>query len=275
MGLTGVISGVVSRPRKIVLYGTDGIGKTTWAAGAPNPIFLPTEDGCNDVGVARFPLIKSFGEFNSRISEVLTQEHEYRTLVIDTADWLERLIWEAVAQEHGKNDIEEIGYAKGPKHAVGKWAFVLKSLDHIVHTRKMAVILLAHAKVEKMDPPDNDPYNVYNLDLHASLAPMIREWADEVLFANFKTFVVKKDTDKGFGQKRSLGVGGIDRVVHTCGTASHYGKRRIPMPDEIEMEFSEYMKHVVAAKPKRGDIDCNIDGVVMNGSSKQEATANG
>ena len=102
-----IIQGKQGRPRRVMLYGTHGIGKSTWAAEAPSPIFLQCEEGLDDIGVDRTPLLSTFGDVSSALSWLASNEHEYRTIVIDTLDWLERLVHDECCQKHGKNSIEE------------------------------------------------------------------------------------------------------------------------------------------------------------------------
>lgn len=279
MSLANAIKGVVLRPRRIVLYGVHGVGKSTWAANAPSPFFLATEDGANDIGVERTPLIRSLGEFNSWVSDLLTDTHSYKTLVIDTADWLEKLIWAAVAQDEGKSHIEEIGYGKGYKKASLKWEFVLSSLEHLRARKNMAIIILAHSKQARVEPPDGDPYTRYAPDLHDIASTLLQEWADEVLFCNFVTHTVAKEGN--FGRKHTIGVGGKVRKVYTEGSSAFSAKRRLMLPDELPMQWDAYANAVKAARPKKGDVleqpKGDIEGVVKDGSSKvkEEVTTNG
>jgi len=274
-----VVRGVTPRPRRIVLYGTHGIGKSTWASKAPSPIFVPTEDGLEDIGADRFPVCRSLGDFNTAISQLLTEQHDYATVVIDTLDWLEKLVWQTVAAEEGKSHIEEIGFAKGYKYASSQWDFILNSLEHLRKQRRMAIILLAHAKIERFNSPDSEPFDRYDLDLHKFASATIQEWADEVLFARYQVFTMQEESK--FNGKRVRGVGGKDRIIHTCEEASHVAKRRIPMPDVIPMEFAEYAKYVMAAKPRKADVEeaaavqpgqpgGDIAGIVNDGSSKTQ-----
>ena len=271
-----IIKGIVKRPRRVLLYGTHGIGKSTWAASAPSPIFLTTEDGLSDIGVDRTPLLKDLGAFNNWVSDLLTQTHEYRTVVVDTLDWLERLIFNDVAQSAGKDSIEDFGYGKGYGLALTQWEFVLKSLGYL-RDKGMAVILLAHARIVKVEPPDRDSYTRYEPDLHKSVSPMLQEWVDEVLFATYKMDV--KQSNEGFNKKRGQAIGDGERVVCTCEKPTHLAKRRVQMPDEIPLKFAAYANYLKSAKPEANGNGngnghaANIAGMVTNGSSKQPETS--
>lgn len=262
--MIGVISGKIKRPRRIMLSGTHGIGKSTWAASSPSPIFLATEDGLSDIGVDRTPLLKELGQFNAWISNLITQEHEYKTLVVDTIDWLEKLIFDYVCLEHNVGSIDEINYGKGYGFAVKHWDFILRGLDALREKKNMAIILLSHSRIVKVSPPDADTYDRYEPDLHKSVSPMIQEWCDEVFFATYKINVIKHD--EGFNKTRGMAVGCGDRIMYTEEGPTHIAKRRIPLPNPMPLDFAEYAKHLANGTG-------NVAGVVNNGSSKMKVEA--
>lgn len=240
--LSKASKGTKRLPRRIVLYGTRGIGKTSFASCAPNPIILDIERGSGDIDfparLERGEHLNSFGDVMGAIGELLNDEHEHQTIVIDTLDWLEQLIWDAVCQAHNVESIEGIGFGKGYLFAVNHWRDLLAGLDALREHRGMTVILLAHSAIRKFESPDSDRYDRYEpkLDKHASA--IIQDWCDEVLFANFKTYVKTEDT--GFGRKRATGVGVGERVLKCTERPSHLAKNRLGMPDEIPLDWNEY-----------------------------------
>ena len=148
-----IISGVEQAPRRILLYGVHGIGKSTWAASAPAPIFIQTEDGLGDVGCDRFGLAQSFDAVLSSLREVYEAKHNYRTLVLDSLDWLEKLIWAEVVGRKQVESIEDIGYAKGYIFALDEWRKFVEALNLIRADRAMHVILVAHAQIARFEDP--------------------------------------------------------------------------------------------------------------------------
>src|SRR5690606_24699815 len=118
-------------------------------------------------------------------------EHEYRTVVIDSLDWLERLIWAEVCADQGVDNTEKIGYAKGCTFAIDKWRAVLGALDALRSDRSMTVVLIAHAKIEKYENPETVPYDRYSPRLHKLASALVQEWCDEVLFATYKVHTIK------------------------------------------------------------------------------------
>jgi hypothetical protein len=264
--LDGIIKGRAAKPRRVLLYGTHGIGKSTWASQAPSPIFLTTEDGLDDVGIDRTPLLTETMDVAKWLVELSgPADHGYKTVVVDTLDWLEKMILAATCKEAGKKSIEEFGYGKGYVLANRRWEQLLHMLD-ACRVKGMNVILLAHARIEKFSPPENDPYDRWVPDIHKLVAPTIQEWCDEVLFATYRVNTSKRD--EGFGQKRTRAIGGGERVVHTCETPTHNAKRRVEMPDEISLDWREYQSYW----PTNGAAKGNIDGMVIEGSSKKKGS---
>lgn len=264
-----IIKGKKRRPRRIILYGPHGIGKSSWAAHAPSPIFISTEDGLDDIGADRTPLIADLGVFHGVVSDLIQQPHDYKTVVVDTLDWLERLVHKRVAAENDKPSIDDIAYYRGYLLAKPHWDLILSSLETLRQSRNVAIVLLAHACAVKIEPPDGESYTRYEPDLHKNISPLLQEWADEVLFAGYKINRIQQN--EGFDRKRHIAVGG-DRVVYTCEKPTHLAKRRIAMPDEISLDFGTYIYYLqqsyAEADNKNGNGKNNINGIVVDGSSK-------
>ncbi len=252
-----ILSGRQIRARKVLLYGQHGIGKSTWAASAPQPLFLNIEDGVADIDCAKTEKLGSFAEVVDAISWLSQNPHDFKTLVIDTLDWLEQLIFREVAKSANKGNIADIGYGKGYDAAREKWDFLLRGFDHIRQSRDMTIIMLAHAKIQRYDNPETESYDRYELDLHKSSNGMLQEWADEVLFACYRVFTRKED--QGFGRERKIAVGSQERYIRTIETPAAIAKNRLSLPAELKMEWADFAQHL----PKQ-----NIPGVVVNGSSK-------
>lgn len=260
-----IIKGKKRRPRRTILYGPHGIGKSTWASKAPRPLFIATEDGLDDIGSDRTPIITDLDVFHGVISDLIQQPHEYYTVVIDTLDWLERVIHKKVETANNKESIDAMGYQYGYKLAVKHWDFILRSLDMLKESRNVWIIMLAHACAAKIEPPDGESYTRYELDLHKYVSPLLQEWADEVFFAGYS--LKKIQQDEGFNRKRHIAIGG-DRIVYTCERPTHLAKRRINMPDEIALDFPTYMHYVKLSYAEAESGNGSINGVVVDGSSK-------
>lgn len=241
--LENVTSGRRPAPRRVMLYGTHGIGKSTFASRAPKPIFLQTEDGLGEIDCDKLPLTTTFDEAMRALSELYTGEHPYRTVVVDSLDWLERLIWAEVCRKRSVESIEDIGYAKGYSFALTQWREFLEGLSALRNDKGMMTILIAHARIERFDNPETDSYDRYVPRLHRLASQVIQEWCDEVLFATYKVYT--KQTDQGFDRKRTQGIGMGERILRTAERPAHVAKNRLNLPEEMPLDWDTYAQHLI------------------------------
>jgi hypothetical protein len=253
--MQGVIVGKTAKPRRVILCGNKGIGKSTWAAGAPMPIFIQAEDGLEDIGAARFPKSATWTDLYGRLKQLGTEDHDYRTVALDSLDGIERLIFAEVCKDAGKQNIEDIGYAKGYTFALDYWKRLMTALDYLRDERGMNVVLIAHTKVERFEDPEQASYDRWTLQLHKHATAAVTQWADEVFFATYRVYV--RTTEEGFGRKKSRGAGTGERLIYTTERPSHVAKNRLDMPDEIPFPkaggwevYAEYIEkhHAEAAE---------------------------
>lgn len=240
-GLSVISTGRVIKPRRVLIHGVHGVGKTTFAASAPSPIFLPTEEGANDIDCAKFPLATSWGQFEGYLKVLAAEKHSYKTVVVDSLDWLERLIWKAVCEDKAVSNIEDISYGKGYVAASDWWSQLIKALTYL-RSSGMTVALLAHTKIERFENPEDENYNRYTLTLHKTASAMIQEWCDEVFFANYKVYT--KSTEEGFGKTSTKAIGGDERILRTQEKPYCQAKNRLGMPGEIPLSWAEYAKFI-------------------------------
>ena len=242
MGLLQMIKrGCSHAPPRILVYGTEGIGKSTLAAQAPKTVFVPTEDGLNEIDCERFPLCQSYSQVLDALTELHRAEHPYHTVAIDSADWLERLVWDHVCQREGAGSIEKVGggYGKGYTLALDVWRKIVDALAKLHSDRQMAVILLAHAKVERFEDPEAPTYDRYSPRLHKHAAALITEWCDAVLFATRK--LRTQSEDAGFNRTRTIahaiGRDGGERILRCIGGPSCVAKNRYGLPAELPLDW--------------------------------------
>ncbi len=244
--LESITTGRENRPPRLMVYGQEGVGKSTFGANAPTPIFIQTEDGLGEIDCAKFPLAKSLAEVTRALQALRVEDHAYQTVVIDSLDWLERLIFDEVCREFGVRSIEKAdgGFGKGYTHALTHWRKVLSLLDELRLKRNMAVILLAHSKVERFEDPESSAYDRYTPRLHKYATGLISEWADAVLFATKRFRVQKENT--GFSGERAIaapiGAGGGDRILRTNGGPACIAKNRYGLPEEIALSWQAFME---------------------------------
>lgn len=240
--LQKVQSGLLSGGLRYLFYGPPGVGKSTLGQHAPNPIFLDIEDGSGRLDVARYPFRDGAGGHVPRLySEVLeaiqdlrTNSHDYRTLVIDTLDRLEPLIWAHVVKEElGKDvgSVEEIPYGKGYNMATGYWRRLCTELDGLKE-KGMDVVLVAHSVVRTFQNPMGADYDRYQLALHKAAGPILIEWADVVGFCSFDEAAAKLG-----GEKRNKGFSTGRRLIHLERAATWDAKCRVPVPSEVELSL--------------------------------------
>lgn len=221
------------RPVLAMLYGPPGVGKSTFGASAPNPIFIPCERGLDQITVPKFPTPKTLAEFGSYLNAVDTEEHDYQTVVIDTADALELLIFDAVCNEGKVKSIEELGggYGKGFTRAREYWARLLTRLTAL--SERMNVLLVAHSHLRTVsDPMLATAYDIHEPKIQAKSIELIRQSVDLIMFARIQTSVIKD----GPKARKGRGLIGDDREMYTQPTSGIECKNRFNL--ESPMEFN-------------------------------------
>ena len=234
MAKYSILSGTIPAPVKVVLYGPEGIGKSTFASQFPDPVFIDTEGGTKRLNVARLPAPSSWQMLLDEVAEVARGGVPCGTLVIDTADWAERLCIEAVCARFKVKGIEDFGYGKGYTYAKEEFAHLLDALEEVLTAGKH-VVVTAHAQISRFEQPDAvGSYDRWTMKTSKQVAPLLREWCDMLLFANYKTVVEKAGTGQNAKNKASGG----KRVLYTTHNPCWDAKNRFGLPDEVPFEFA-------------------------------------
>lgn len=229
-------AGDTAKPGRVMLHGTHGIGKTSLGAAMPEPVYLQTEDGLIDPGLADVPtfgLLDTFEAFWGAIEALGNEDHGFQSVIIDSADWLQPLVWAEACRRNKWQDIEQPGYGKGYLAADEVWREVLRALTGLRDYRNMAVLIIAHTEVKRFDPPDSEPYDRYQPKLHGRASALIQEYVDGVFFMNYRVSLVKDDPKDKDSRVRGSGRG--QRVLYTEERPTHLAKNRWRMPPMIEM----------------------------------------
>lgn len=228
-----VSRGKMQLPYRTVVYGPEGIGKTTFAAQFPDPVFSDTEGGTARMDVPRFdPSPDSWAMLMQQAEFVRDNPSLCRTYIIDTADWAEKLCQKSVCDRAHKAGIEDFGYGKGYVYAAEEFGKLLNVLNEIL-AKGVNVVLTAHAAMRKFEQPDEmGAYDRWELKMHKLVATMIKEWADMVLFANYKTYTVKSESGKAKVQ-------GGKRVMYAAHMPCWDAKNRDGLPNEMPFEYAQ------------------------------------
>ena len=231
-------TGKQNKPIKAVIYGPEGIGKSTFASKFPAPLFIDTEGSTARMDVARTDTPSSLAMLTSMLEELSRDNLGYKTLVLDTADWAERLCVQAVCAKQGKSGIEDFGYGKGYTYVYEEMARVLNALTTIWE-HGMNVVITAHAAIRKFEQPDEmGAYDRWELKLvnapKCNVCAMVKEWADMVLFANYKTYAVSVDKDG----KKFKAQGG-ERVMYTTHSPCWDAKNRFDLAPELPFDYAQ------------------------------------
>ena len=232
------------RPQKILLYGVEGIGKSYFASQFPSPLFIDTEDRLSHLDVNSY-LVKTVDDIYSVLQSLKKPDHGYKTLVLDTVDWTEKLITKAViARGLGEKiitSIEDFGYGKGYKFVAEEFQNLLVAIEKTIQEQGMHIVLIAHSKIKPFNDPINaTTYDRYNVDCMDAISASIRAWCDHVLFANFDTIAVVDPKTK-----KTQGKGGHLRTLFTTHTAAYDAKNSWDgIPDQIDMDYAMIAKYI-------------------------------
>lgn len=248
MSLKNIVKGKIKKPFLVLLYGPDGVGKSTFGSEAPAPIFDGPESGTNNLDIARFTDSSSWAKIRSNVWSLIKEDHEFKTYVLDSLDWAEPLLWQALCEKYHADSIDEVagGYGKGYGLANQEWKSYMQDLNKL-RDRGMNVILIAHSQVKTFNDPAHPlPYDRYQLKLNDKASALFREFVDSVLFVNYDvtTFKLNKSDKKAKTQDSGA------RKIYTTRSASFDAKNRLGLPSEMPLSFSEFATRAGIGEPK-------------------------
>jgi len=239
MEMKSITKGGAKKPPRVLIYGPAGVGKTTFGAAAPNPIFLPIEDGLGKIEADAFPTPKSYQDVRSALDSLIQGEHEYRTLIVDSLDWLEPLIWAHTCEANKWQSIEQPGYGRGYVEALKYWREFLDRVNYLRSEKRMATVLIGHSAVKRFEAPDAEAFDRYVIKLQNKAADLVSEHSDAIFFAN-QVYQTIKTEDRG--RVRTRGTGSGERVMYTEERPAWVAKNRFGLPAEMPLDWSEFMK---------------------------------
>ena len=225
--------GIIPGAKKVVIYGVEGIGKSTLAASFPAPVYIDTEGSTKALDVARFDPPTSWPMLLAQVQYVIDHPDICRTLVLDTADWAEQIMISHICSKHDWKGLEDPGYGKGYQYAAEEWGGqLLNRLTEVVN-RGVNVVITAHAWLRKVDAPEETKsYDHWEMKTSKKVAPMLREWADMVLFLNYEVIVYENK------EKKTKAQGG-QRVMYTTHTPYWDAKNRYGLPEKLPLDYGQ------------------------------------
>jgi hypothetical protein len=233
-------------PPRIVLMGTPKIGKSTFASNIPNAIFLDVEGGTGHLNVTRVKreMLSTWTDVCAVLDGLLVQEHSFQAVVLDTADFLEKVLQSQAAIEHDVKSFAKIGYGKGDVSVANMWREITQKLDALRERRGMAIIVIAHETVKKVTEPEADSsYDRFTLAMSAKSAELLEAWADAILFAKVEVYTSKKK--EGLKEKVTATEG--DRVLLTRNAPHHLAGNRYNLPEVIPFTWDAFSQAFVEA----------------------------
>ena len=232
-------------PVKGIVYGVEGIGKTTFASKFPRPLIIDVENGSWQMEVDRI-CPQTYAEFKAIIKELTADSQGYQTLVIDSADWLEKMMIQHICQGANIDSIEkyEKGYGKGWNKLCEDWGSLLDALDRLRTKNGINLLFIGHSKIKRYEPADDSAYDRYTLNMSEKTCELLKKWSDLTLFVKYDTYTVEEN-----GKIKVKGGG--RRVMHTSFHPCWDAKNRYGLPEKLDLNFAT-IAHIIPAGKECG-----------------------
>lgn len=248
MALANVRTGKIDVPLRVLLYGVEGVGKSTFAANAPKPIFIGADSGTENLNIARMPEPQAWSEVFEAVRLLQNEKHDYETLVLDPLSFLEGLCWDMLCAKNKWSSMEDLDYGKCYAPAVDEWRALLNDIERLWTTRRMNVVLLDHARVKLYKNPVAEDFERFIMAMHEKSAAPLKRWCAFVFFATHEIAIHK---DK---QKRVRGMSDGARVLKTCWNAAWDAKNRADLPAELPLSWDRFVEAVKASKDREATL---------------------
>lgn len=236
--LNQIKRGDANLPLRFVVAGPEGVGKSTLASKTPNPLFVCAEDGLTGLDHIQRFAPANLDELNKLVDELITDPGDFKTLVVDTTDWLERLICQSVCKRDNKTDIEDYGYGKGYVVMEGELVKLLQKFDLLRQKSRMGIMMLSHVHIRTFNDPRGQSYERFEMKGHKRFTGILREWPDAALFCTYEVFQTK---EKGSSREKTIGG---ERVMHTTWSPAWDAKNRLNLPEVLPLDWDELAKAI-------------------------------
>lgn len=268
MTLAGIRKGKIQMPVRAMLYGLEGVGKSTWAAGAPKPIFLGAESGTMQIDIDRIPEPSCWADALEGLAMLDREKHDYQSIVVDPINWLEPIVFHHLTNGASIDDYGG-GYGRGYNAALDQWRIFLSALEKLWR-KGMHVLLTAHAQVKSFQNPEGPAFDRYEIAMNNKASGLFKQWCDFVLFARMEAFT-KVDP----GTKKAKGYSTGARVIHTQWTAAYDAKTRLKLPEEIPLSWTDFWEAVRHETHRGSELVAQIAALVKEiGDEKIAAATN-
>ncbi len=257
LSLESITTGGPLQPPIIINHGEAGVGKTVLGCRFPSPVVMQVEEGLTAVDpetgvvlsetIPHFPLIEAYEQLMEGLATLAQGGHEFKTLVIDSLDHFEPLIWKQVCADANVKSIEDIGYGKGYAHALDYWRDFSAAIKYLRRTMGMTIFLVAHSEIKRFDNPETESYDRYQIKLHKGASALMQEHADIILFTNYRTSTTKEKT--GFGSETVKAKGTGERVIYTEARPGFIAKNRFSMPPDLPNPKTGAFEHLAQFIP--------------------------
>lgn len=241
-------------PLRICMNGQPGVGKSTFASEAPNPIFILTEEGLGDITVDAFPLCRRLSDVYECIYRLKENEHDYKTVVLDSLDWCQDLIYDEVCARHNVQSIEDAngGFGKGYVEVAKEWRKLFAKFDELRIRCGMQIIFTAHTEVRRLNDPRLPSYDAFEIKLNKRGSAIVEEYCDVILFATWDV-TVKVSKDPTSGQKRAMALEDAPRVMYTNLSPLYKAKNRYHLPDQLPLSYSAFERALKESRARRAN----------------------
>lgn len=253
VGLANVVRKSKPQPMRILLHAVEKCGKTTFAADAPAPIFICPEEGLPPA-LAATPHFDApeggwrWSDVIDAVRSLATEPHEFQTLVLDTLDWIEPVIWADLCARNKWESIETPGYGKGYNAALDEWRRLIAELEQLRRARGMHVIVLAHSWIRPFKDPESEGWDRYEMKLNKAAAGLWKEWVDCVMFAKHDQVATKDQRTK-----RVRGISTGTRILHTVHNAAFDAGNRYSLPDTLPLDWQAFSDAAAGGAPAEAE----------------------